>query len=67
VQLVELAASAAEHYTACTAELQGLVDAEYPEAAVPHQLRAQEEQLRQRLEVSWLVGGGRVNSVAVVQ
>lgn len=56
VQLAELASAASEQYAACMAEVDELVSCQYPEQAVPLQLRALEEQLRQRLEVRWHTG-----------
>jgi len=53
VQLAELASAASEQYAACMAEVDELVSCQYPDQAVPLQLRALEEQLRQRLEVRW--------------
>jgi hypothetical protein len=51
VQLVDLASAAAERYAACMSDVEELASCSYPAEAVPQQLRAMEEQMRQRLEV----------------
>jgi hypothetical protein len=53
-QLVELSFAAAQGYASCKAELQGLASSSYPQDAAPQQLRCMEQQLVQRLQVSWL-------------
>lgn len=55
MELVNLTSSAAERYAACVTEVDKLGSCSFPADAVPQQLRSLEDQLRQQLEVRWLL------------